>query len=150
MFGCCFVSQCCLNRLHNILQEGFYQFCWPPSSQPMWMCMVFPAEYFWVSELHLDTLDSKTAVYFRDKYIHSLYTCTFSSDVSLSTSAWRPRCDGQQSGDEAVVNPTVRTVVSSLHLSTYCLLQTPSTCLRYPSFNHCHNWLRHRSRETVS
>ena len=88
--------------------------------KPMWMCTVFPAEYFWVSELHLDTLDSKTAVHVRDKYIHSLYTCTFSSDVSLCTSAWRASWDGHRSGDEAVVNPTVRTVVSSLDFSTYC------------------------------
>ena len=28
--------------------------------------------------------------------------------------------------------------------------QTLSTGLRHPSSNHCHNWLRHRSRKTVS
>ena len=50
-------------------------------------CMIFPAEYFWASELHLDTLDSETAVHVRDKYIQSLYRCTFPSDYSLCTSA---------------------------------------------------------------
>ena len=27
-------------------------------------------------------------------------------------------------------------------------VQTPRTGLRHPSSNHCHNWLRHRSRKT--
>ena len=42
---------------------------------------------------------------------------------------------------------TQKTVVSP---ETHQELQTQSTGLRHPSSNHCHSWLRHMSRKTVS
>ena len=51
-------------------------------------------------------------------------------------------------------SPRARTDALGCHVvgmpAVYVLLQTQSTVLRQPSSKRCHNWLRHRSRKTVS
>ena len=72
-----------------------------------------------------------------------------SSSRSFQSTKW---INGVGQTSQCTTPPTVSffSAVQYFMPAPQAVWQTPSTGLRHPSSNHCHNWLRHRSRKTVS